>query len=69
MYNRQMDDVERTIARAAIDAPPAENTTQLAANIANAIHGDSMNGLIAADSISGCLAAVRSHEKAYCGPF
>ena len=39
-YNRHMDELERRIARAAIEAPPAESPEKLATAIAHAVDVD-----------------------------
>ena len=39
-YNRHMDELERKVAKAAIEAPPAESPEHLAANIAHTINTD-----------------------------
>lgn len=41
-YNLHMDELERRVARAANDAPPAENPAQLAANIGHTIDADAV---------------------------
>ena len=35
-----MEELERKVAKAAIEAPPAENPEKLAANIAHAVNAD-----------------------------
>lgn len=50
-----MDELERKVARAAIQAPPAESPNQLAANIAHSIEAD-------AATVGSLLTSLCNHQ-------
>jgi hypothetical protein len=64
-YNRHMDELERKVAKAAIEAPPAENPAQLAATIAHAINADAAT--VQSLLVSLCSRQILTRSSAHAG--